>query len=202
MPRSLIARLPNLKLIVVTGAHNRTLDLAAAKARGIAVSHTRGGDSQYATPELAWGLILSLMRHIPQEHARMRQGGWQETIGTALHGRTLSILGLGRLGGRMATIGKAFGMEVLAWSQNLTAERAEAVGATLVSKEELFACADVLTIHLVLGERSRGPIVEEAALVAALRERRICGAGLDVYDVEPLPPDHPLRSLDNVVLTP
>ncbi|HEX8662792.1 MAG TPA: D-2-hydroxyacid dehydrogenase family protein [Beijerinckiaceae bacterium] len=224
VPASLIGRLPNLKLIVVTGAHNRTLDLAAAKARGITVSHTRGGDSQYATPELAWGLILSLMRHIPQEHERMREGSWQETVGTALHGRTLSILGLGRLGSRMAAIGRAFGMEVLAWSQNLTAERAEAAGAALVSKDELFSRADVLTIHLVLGERSRGlvgaaelvrmkstavlvntsrgPIVEEAALIAALRERRIRGAGLDVYDVEPLPADHPLRRLDNVVLTP
>jgi len=190
MPRTLIERLPALKLIVVTGAHNRTLDVAAAKERGITVSHTRGGDSQYATPELAWGLILSLMRHIPQEHQRMREGGWQETIGTALHGQTLSILGLGRLGSRMASIGRAFGMEVLAWSQNLTAERAEAAGARLVAKDELFARADVLTIHLVLGERSRGlvgaaelrrmkpsavlintsrgPIVDEAALIAAL----------------------------------
>ncbi len=224
MPRTLIERLPALKLIVVTGAHNRTLDLAAAKERGITVSHTRGGDSQYATPELAWGLILSLMRHIPQEHQRMREGGWQETVGTALHGQTLSILGLGRLGSRMASIGRAFGMEVLAWSQNLTAERAEAAGATLVLKDELFARADVLTIHLVLGERSRGlvgaaelrrmkpsavlintsrgPIVDEAALIAALERPHIHGAGLDVYDREPLPPDHPLRRLGTVVLTP
>ena len=224
MPRTLIERLPALKLIVVTGAHNRTLDVAAAKERGITVSHTRGGDSQYATPELAWGLILSLMRHIPQEHQRMREGGWQETIGTALHGQTLSILGLGRLGSRMASIGRAFGMEVLAWSQNLTAERAEAAGARLVAKDELFARADVLTIHLVLGERSRGlvgaaelrrmkpsavlintsrgPIVDEAALIAALERPDIRGAGLDVYDREPLPPDHPLRRLGNVVLTP
>ena len=224
MPRTLIERLPALKLIVVTGAHNRTLDLAAAKERGITVSHTRGGDSQYATPELAWGLILSLMRHIPQEHQRMREGGWQETVGTALHGRTLSILGLGRLGSRMASIGRAFGMEVLAWSQNLTAERAEAAGAALVAKDELFARADVLTIHLVLGERSRGlvgaaelqrmkpsavlintsrgPIVDEAALIAALERLDIRGAGLDVYDREPLPADHPLRRLGNVVLTP
>jgi phosphoglycerate dehydrogenase-like enzyme len=224
MPRTLIERRPTLKLIVVTGAHNRTLDLAAAKERGITVSHTRGGDSQYATPELAWGLILSLMRHIPQEHQRMREGGWQETVGTALHGRTLSILGLGRLGSRMASIGRAFGMEVLAWSQNLTAERAEAAGAALVAKDELFARADVLTIHLVLGERSRGlvgaaelqrmkpsavlvntsrgPIVDEAALIAALERPDIRGAGLDVYDREPLPPDHPLRRLGNVVLTP
>jgi phosphoglycerate dehydrogenase-like enzyme len=224
MPESLIERLPKLKLIVVTGAHNRTLDLAAAKARGIAVSNTRGGDSQYATPELAWGLILSLMRHIPDEHRRTREGGWQETIGTALHGKTLGVLGLGRLGTRMAVVGKAFGMELIAWSPNLTAERAEAAGAALVSKEALFERADVLTIHLVLGERSRGlvgaaelqrmkptavlintsrgPIVDEAALIEALRARRIRGAGLDVYDEEPLPAGHPLRDLDNVVLTP
>ena len=172
VPRSLLARLPRLKLIVVTGAHNRTLDLAAAKERGIAVAHTRGGDSQYATPELAWGLILSLMRHIPEEHQRMREGGWQETIGTALHGRTLSILGLGRLGTRMAMVGKAFGMEVLAWSPNLTAERAGAAGAALVSKEELFERADVLTIHLVLGERSRG-------LVGPAELARMLFAGAD-----------------------
>src|SRR3954469_5641040 len=223
-PRSLVQRLPKLKLLVVTGAHNRTLDLAAAKERGIVVAHTRGGDSQYATPELAWGLILSLMRHIPQEHQRRREGGWQETVGTALHGQTLSILGLGRLGSRMAAIGRAFGMAVLAWSQNLTAERAEAAGATLVAKDELFARADVLTIHLVLGDRSRGlvgaaelqrmkpsavlintsrgPIVDEAALIAALERLDIRGAGLDVYDREPLPADHPLRRLGNVVLTP
>jgi phosphoglycerate dehydrogenase-like enzyme len=224
MPRALIERLPKLKFIVVTGAHNRTLDLTAAKERGVTVSHTRGGDSAFATPELAWGLILALMRHIPEEHQRMREGGWQESVGTALHRKTLSILGLGRLGARMATVGKAFGMEVLAWSQNLTAERAAAAGAALVGKEELFERADVLTIHLVLGERSRGlvgpaelgrmkpgailvntsrgPIVQEAALIEALRARRLRGAGLDVYDEEPLPADHPLRRLDNVVLTP
>jgi D-3-phosphoglycerate dehydrogenase len=224
VPGSLIGRLPNLKLIVVTGAHNRTLDLDAAKGRGVTVSHTRGGDSGFATPELAWGLILSLMRHIPDEHRRMREGGWQETVGTALHGQVLSILGLGRLGTRMATIGRAFGMEVLAWSPNLTAERAAAAGAALVGKDALFERADVLTVHLVLGERSRGlvgpaeldrmkatavlvntsrgPIVQEAALIAALSGRDIRGAGLDVYDQEPLPADHPLRQLDNVVLTP
>jgi phosphoglycerate dehydrogenase-like enzyme len=224
MPRSLIARLPKLKLLVVTGAHNRTLDLAAAKERGIVVSHTRGGDSQYATPELAWALILACMRHLPEEHQRMREGGWQRTVGTALHGRTLAILGLGRLGLRMAAIGKAFGMELVAWSQNLTAERAAAAGAVLVSRDELFARADVLTIHLVLGERSRGtvgreelarmkptavlvntsrgPIVDEAALIEALRGRKIRAAGLDVYDEEPLPAEHPLRRLDNVVLSP
>src|SRR5215204_1430220 len=171
MPRTLIERLPALRLIVVTGAHNRTLDLAAAKERGITVSHTRGGDSQYATPELAWGLILSLMRHIPQEHQRMREGGWQETVGTALHGQTLSILGLGRLGSRMASIGRAFGMEVLAWSQNLTAERAEAAGAALVGKDELFARADVLTIHLVRPDRRRGSADRRARAAGHPRRR-------------------------------
>ena len=224
VPRALIERLPDLRLIVVTGAHNRTLDLEAAAERGIVVSHTRGGESQYATPELAWALILACARHLPEEDRRMRQGGWQETIGMALHGKALGILGLGRLGSRMASIGRAFGMELLAWSQNLTAERAEAAGARLVAKDELFARADVVTIHLVLGARSRGlvgaaelglmkpsailintsrgPIVDEAALVEALRTNRIRAAGLDVYDEEPLPPEHPLRRLDNVVLSP
>ena len=224
MPRTLIERLPALKLIVVTGAHNRTLDLEAAAERGIVVSHTRGGESQYATPELAWALILACARHLAQEDRHMRQGGWQETIGMALHGKSLGIVGLGRLGSRMASIGRAFGMELLAWSRNLTAERAEAAGAKLVTKDELLARADVITIHLVLGERSRGligarefalrkpsailvntsrgPIVDEAALIEALENRRIRSAGLDVYDEEPLPPEHPLRRLDNVVLAP
>lgn len=224
VPHALIERLPKLKLIVATGAHNRTLDLAAASARGIVVSHTRGGESQHATPELAWGLILACARSIPQEDRRMRAGGWQESVGLALHGRTLGILGLGRLGTRMAAIGRAFGMEPLAWSPNLTPERAEAAGVQFASRDELFARSDVITIHLVLGERtrglvdasafalmkssailvntSRGPIVEEAALVEALSSGRIRVAGLDVYDTEPLPADHPLRRIENVVLTP
>ncbi len=224
MPRALFEQLPNLKLVVATGARARTLDTEAAVAHGVTVCNTHPGEGHHATPELAFGLILSLARHIPQEHARMRAGGWQETLGMSLHGRTLGIVGLGRLGTRMAELGRAFGMEVLAWSQNLTAERAQAAGATLVTKDALFARSDVVTIHLVLGERSRGlvgaadlarmkptaflvntargPIVDEAALIEALRARRIAGAGLDVFDREPLPPDHPLRSLDNVVLTP
>jgi D-3-phosphoglycerate dehydrogenase len=224
MPRALIEGLPNLKLIIVTGARTHTIDFDAATARGITVCHTHPGESQHATSELTWGLILACARHIPEEHQRVATGGWQETIGTVLHGKTVGILGLGKLGSRVAAIAQAFGMERIAWSQNLTADRAAAAGATLVSRDELFADADVLTIHLVLGERtrglvgardlglmkptailintSRGPIVDEAALIEALRERRIRGAGLDVYDREPLPPDHPLRQLPNVVHTP
>jgi D-3-phosphoglycerate dehydrogenase len=224
VPAALIERLPKLKLIVVTGAHNRSLDLEAAKARGIAVSHTRGGESYHATTELAWALILAALRHLPLEDRRMRQGLWQGTVGRVLHGRTLGLLGLGRLGGRMAEVARAFGLEVIAWSQNLTEERCTAAGVRLVTREALFREADILSIHLVLSERSRGtvgaeelalmkpesilintsrgPLVEEAALIEALRGRRIAAAGLDVYDVEPLPAEHPLRSLDNVVLSP
>jgi phosphoglycerate dehydrogenase-like enzyme len=224
VPAELIARLPTLKLIVVTGAHNRTLDLAAAEARGVTVTHTRGGDSYYATTELALGLMIACARRLAFEDRGMRQGLWQRTVGMTLHGRTLGLLGLGRMGKRMAELGRALGMRVLAWSANLTADRAEAAGATYVSRETLFREADIVSIHLVLGERtrglvgaaefalmkpsaflvntSRGPIVDEAALIAALRENRIGGAGLDVYDVEPLPADHPLRTLDNAVLAP
>jgi D-3-phosphoglycerate dehydrogenase len=224
MPRALIDKLPKLRLVIVTGARTHTIDFDATAERGITVCHTHPGESQHATSELAWGLILSCMRHIPEEHRRMRAGGWQETIGTTLHGKTLGILGLGKLGSRMAAVAKAFGMEVIAWSQNLTAERATAAGAKLVSKEELFRQADVVTIHLVLSDRtrglvgapefalmkssavlintSRGPIVDEKALLETLRNNRIAGAGLDVFDVEPLPLDHPLRRMDNVVITP
>lgn len=225
MRRDLIERLPRLKFIVTTGARNPSLDLAAAAERGIVVSNTHGGDSQYATPELAWGLILACARAIPAADRGMKAGRWQEgDLGLALHGLSLGLLGLGRLGSRMAEIGHAFGMKPIAWSENLTRERAEAAGAELVSKEELFSRSDVLTIHLVLSKRtrglvgaadlarmkpsavlvntSRGPIVDEAALIAALSQGRIRAAGLDVYDREPLPQDHPLRALDNAVLTP
>jgi phosphoglycerate dehydrogenase-like enzyme len=224
MPRALIEKLPNLRLIIVTGARTHTIDFEAATGRGITVCHTHPGESQHATSELAWGLILACARHIPEEHHRVSTGAWQETIGTVVHGKTLGILGLGKLGSRVAAIGHAFGMEIIAWSQNLTAERAEAAGARLVPKDELFAKSDVVTIHLVLSERtrglvgarelglmkpsailintSRGPIVDEAALINALRAGKIRSAGLDVYDREPLPPDHPLRTLRNVVHTP
>ena len=223
LPASLIARLPRLKLVVVTGARVRTIDMEAAVAQGITVCHTFAGESAHATPEMAWGLILSLARSIPEEDQRVRRGGWQQTVGTILGGKTLGLVGLGKLGSRMVPIAKAFGMEVIAWSQNLTDERAAEVGARRVDKETLFREADVVSLHLILGKRSRhvvsaaeialmkpgaflintsrGPLVEEAALVAALEEGRI-KAGLDVYDIEPLPADHPLRTVPNTVLTP
>jgi D-3-phosphoglycerate dehydrogenase len=224
MPRALIERLPNLKLIIVTGARTHTIDFDTAATRGIPVCHTRPGESQHATSEFTWGLILACARHIPQEHDNVRAGRWQETIGTVLHGKILGILGLGKLGSRVAAIAQPFGMECIAWSQNLTAERAAAAGARLVTKDELFAEADIVTLHVVLSDRtrglvgarelslmkptailintSRGPIVDEAALIETLCAGRIRGAGLDVYDREPLPHNHPLRQLPNVVSTP
>jgi len=221
-PQALLARLPKLKLLITTGKRNAAIDVKAAAAQGVVVSGT--DMLPYPTAELAWGLILSLVRNIPREERGMRAGGWQTTLGVGLRGKTLGVLGLGNLGSQVARIGKAFGMEAVAWSQNLTPARAAEVGVEPVTKEALFRRADVLSVHLVLGERtrgvvgaaelalmkpsaylvnsSRGPIVEGAALLAALKERRIAGAALDVYDTEPLPPDHPLRKLDNVVLTP
>jgi len=222
MPRALLERLPNLRLIVTAGMRNAAIDIEAATSRGVLVTGT--DMLAHPTAELTWGLIIGIMRHIPFEAAAMRRGAWQTTLGQGLQRKTLGIIGLGRLGAQVATVGKAFGMKVIAWSQNLTAERAEAAGATLVSKEQLFAEADVATIHLVLSDRtrglvgaadlarmkpsaylvntSRGPIVDGAALLECLRARRIAGAALDVFDQEPLPADHPLRQLDNVVLTP
>ncbi len=221
-PASLLAKLPNLKLIVTAGMRNAAIDVAAASERKVQVCGT--DMLPYPTAELAWGLILALFRHIPAEDRAVRAGRWQTTLGIGLSGKTLGLLGLGRLGGQVAEIGKAFGMEVIAWSQNLTAERAAAAGATLVGKDELFARADVVSIHVVLSPRSRGlvgaveigrmkrsaflvntsrgPIVDEPALLAALRERRIAGAGLDVFEPEPLPKNHPVLALDNVVITP
>ena len=220
--RSLVERLPRLKLLVTTGMRNAAVDLPALAERGVTVCGT--GAPGGPTAELTWGLILALMRQIPAEDRNMRAGRWQRTIGQETAGRTLGVLGLGRLGAKVAKIGQAFDMNVIAWSPNLTAERAAEAGARLVSKAELFSQADVVTIHVVLSDRSRGlvgaddlarmkpsaylvntargPIVDEAALVAALRERRIAGAGLDVYGVEPIPADHPLLGLDNTVLTP
>ena len=229
LPRTLIARLPNLKLITIIGMSLPNLDMAAATEHGVIVGHSNFGSPAFAgvanaTPELTWGLLIATVRHIGHEHARMGQGGWQSTTGMILAGRTLGLLGLGRIGKRMAEYAKVFGMEVIAWSPNLTAEAASAVGVRRVEKDELFAGADVLSIHLVLSDRSRGlvtasdlgrmkptaylinasrgPIVEEAALIAALKEGRIAGAGLDVFDQEPPPPDHPYRSMPNVTLTP
>jgi phosphoglycerate dehydrogenase-like enzyme len=222
LPRAIIERLPRLKLIASTAFRNASIDVAAAAEHGVAVAHT-GYDSS-PTIELTWALILAGARHIAGENAALRSGGWQRAIGDGLRGKILGILGLGNIGSEVAQIGRAFGMEVIAWSQNLTQEKAEALGVRLASKDELFRQADIVTIHLVLSRRtrglvgaaelaamkpsarlintSRGPIVEEAALVKALRERRIAGAAIDVFDVEPLPPDHPYRSLENALATP
>jgi len=223
VPASLLARLPKLRLLLVTGARVRVIDLDAAVARGVTVCHTSPGESHSATPELAWALLLASARHLPQEHQRMREGGWQETVGTTLGGKTLGLVGLGKLGARMVPIARAFGMDVIAWSQNLTDERATEVGVPRIDKETLFRTADAVSIHMQLSPRStglvgaaeialmkpgailvntsRGPIVDEAALLAALQAGRI-RAGIDVFDVEPLPAGHPLRAAPNLVMTP
>lgn len=220
--RTLLGRLPNLKLLITTGARNASFDMAAAHERGIVVCGTRGLGSP--TAELTWGLILAVARQIPAEHRAIGEGHWQTTLGVGLQGKTLGVLGLGNLGSQVAAVGRAFGMKVIAWSQNLTAERATERGATLVTKEELLSTADFLTIHLVLSQRtrgligaaelalmrpsaylintSRGPIVDEQALASALAAHHIAGAAIDVFEVEPLPADHPFRSLDNIVMTP
>jgi len=220
--RSLLERLPKLRVLITAGMRNASIDMKAAAERGVLVCGTSG--LPYPTAELAWGLILGLMRRIPAEDRATREGRWQVSLGLGLNGKTLGVLGLGTLGSRVARVGRAFEMTVLAWSQNLTAARAEEVGATLVAKDELLARSDIVSIHLVLSERtrgllgarelglmkrtaylvntSRGPIVDEAALVRALRDGTIAGAGLDVFEPEPLPADHPFRSLPNIVVTP
>jgi phosphoglycerate dehydrogenase-like enzyme len=221
-PAAILDRLPDLKLLVTTGLANASIDVAAARRKGIVVCGTNSKGAP--TAELSWGLILALLREIPAEHAGMRDGGWQRTIGGDLEGATLGVVGLGRLGKRMARIGDAFGMEVLAWSQNLDPAAARELGAEPVAKLELFERADVVSVHYKLGERSRGlvgaaeigamkpsaylvntsrgPIVDTDALLAALEAGTIAGAGLDVFDTEPLPADHPLRSAPRTVLTP
>ncbi len=227
MPASLIDRLANLRFMTITGKAHRTLDLAAAHRRGIVVSHSSGrsgtGQGQ-GTPELTLALMLALARKIAFEDARMRAGHWQSTVGSTLYGKTIGIIGLGSVGRRVAELARAFGMDVLAWSPNLKAEAAAAAGAISVAKDELLARSDFVSLHLVLGERSRGiigagdlarmkptaylvntargPLVDEASLVSALMGRRIAGAGLDVFWHEPLAADHPVRFLDNVVLSP
>jgi phosphoglycerate dehydrogenase-like enzyme len=220
--RSLIERLPNLRLIVTSGRSNRSIDLIACEERGIAVCGTQYSSS--AAPQVTWALILALAQQITTVDRDIREGRWQTGLGEELAGKTLGVLGLGRLGSKVARIAQAFDMKVLAWSANLTAERAAACGAELVERDELLRRADVVSIHLRLGERtrgllgrrelellkptaflvntSRGPIVDEPALIDVLERRRIAGVGLDVYDVEPLPLDHPLRRLPNTVLTP
>ena len=221
-PAGVLEKLPQLKLLASTGPRNAAIDLEAATRLGVVVCHTKG--APYSTMELTWGLILSLARHIPQEHHALRQGRWQTTVGLEMNGRTLGTVGLGHIGTQVARIATAFRMRVLAWSQNLTPEKAGEAGAEMVSLEKLLRDSDIVTIHTRLSPRtrgllgakqlalmkptallinsSRGPIVDEAALVDALRAKRIAGAGLDTYDQEPLPAGHPLLKLDNVVVTP
>src|ERR1700738_2596486 len=222
LSREVIERLPRLKLIASTGSRNASIDMAAAEERGIRVTAT--GYRSTPTIEMTWALILASARHIVRESNSVRDGGWQTSIGRELDGRVLGVLGLGNIGRQVARIGLAFGMKVIAWSQNMTPQIADAAGATLVTKDELFRDADVVTIHLILSKRtrglvgaaelalmkptsmlintSRGPIVAEGALIQALTSRSIAGAALDVFDAEPLPADHPFRALDNVLATP
>jgi phosphoglycerate dehydrogenase-like enzyme len=221
-PAEVLSRLRSLKLLVSTGPVNSAIDVAAARELGVVVSGT--GYFSYPTAELTWALILAAARKLPQQVQSMRTGGWQLGLGTSVQGLTLGVLGLGNVGEQVAAIAHAFGMRVIAWSENLTAERAAEHEVTAVSREQLFAEADVLSIHMVLSERSRGmvgaselammkptsilvntsrgPIVDEGALVDALRRHVISCAAIDVYETEPLPADHPLRSLDNALLTP
>jgi phosphoglycerate dehydrogenase-like enzyme len=219
---STLRRLPSLKLLVTTGMRNASIDVEAARRLGVTVCGTRNQGTEM--PELVIGMMIALTRNFAAEDRAMREGGWQHTIGPGLAGRTLGVFGLGRLGTPVAKLAQAFGMRVTAWSPNLSQERAGEHGVTAVSKRELFAHSDIVTVHMPLAEgtrgligaaelglmrpdaylvnTSRGPIVDEAALVEALRERRIAGAGLDVYDVEPLPVDHVLRTLPNTLLLP
>ena len=221
-PRSLLERLPRLKLLVTTGMRNASIDIEGARELGVTVCGTAG--LPHPTAELTWGLILALLRHIPREDRATREGRWQVSMGTGLRGKVLGVMGLGDLGSQVATVGNAFGMSVIAWSQNLTMERASQFSASLVGRDELLARSDVVSIHLVLSSRtrgligarelglmkptaylvntSRGPIVDEGALVEALRNGTIAGAALDVFDEEPLPLDHSLRRLENTVVTP
>jgi phosphoglycerate dehydrogenase-like enzyme len=221
-PARVLSKLPKLRLLVTTGMRNAAIDLVAAADAGIVVSGTNG--YTWSTAELTWGLILASARNLLTEDASMRQGGWQRTIGTDLAGRTLGLVGLGHLGARVAHYGRAFDMRVIAWSPNLTEARAAEHGAIFVPRERIFQEADVISIHLVLGSRtrgliteadlrrmkptsylintSRGPIVDRSGLIRALREGWFAGAGIDVYDAEPLPTDDELRHIPNTILTP
>lgn len=222
LPASVIERLSDTKLIVTTGMRNAAIDGRAARAKGIALCGARGQGAPAA--ELAWALVMGLMKNIAPDDRSMRNGEWQPNVGRTLGGKTLALLGLGNLGARVAKYGQAFGMEVIAWSQNLTDERCAEIGVRRVSLEDALSGGDIVCIKLVLSDRtrgligaaelarmkpsaflvntSRGPIVDEAALAAALRGRTIAGAGIDVYDVEPLPADHPFRSLDTILMSP
>ncbi len=218
----LLAQLDNLKLILSTGRRNAAIDLHYAAERGITVCYT--GYSSHGAMEHTWALILSALRHVPQENTSFRSAGWQTRIGVDLKGKTMGVVGLGNIGGSIARIARAFEMDVNAWSQNLTDEKAAEAGARRVEKEELFRQADIVTVHLILSGRSkgiigkaeldlmkpsawlinssRGPLIDEAALIETLRQKRIAGAALDVFDTEPLPADHPFSSLDNLLATP
>jgi phosphoglycerate dehydrogenase-like enzyme len=221
--RQVIEALPDLKLLITTGARNNSIDVAAAKERNVVVCGTPSFGNP--TAGITIGLMLEVTRRIGYEHARLKAGApWQSTVGLDLEGLTLGVIGLGKLGVRVTNLAKAFGMKVIAWSQNMTPEKAREHGADYVSKEELFRQADIVSVHVQLSDRtrgligakeiglmkpsayiintSRGPIIEETGLLVALRENRIAGAGLDVFDVEPLPHDHPFRKMDNVVITP
>ena len=219
--RQILSQLPNLKLIVSTGMRNASIDAVAAQELGITIKHTRYVES--GAPELTWALIMAIARHIPQESINFRDGGWQSTIGLDLKGKTIGIIGLGRIGSKIATYAKAFDMNIIAWSPNLTDQKALDNGAQLVSKEELFKQADFVTVHLVLSDRtrgiinkrdlelmkpsayfistSRGPLVDEQGLIDILTSKKIAGAALDVFETEPLRADHPFRRLDNVLGT-
>lgn len=221
-PRALIERLPNLRLLITTAARNRSIDAAACAEKGIVFCGT--GSFGDPTTDITWGLILNLMRDIPAQQAALRAGQWQTSVGWGTEGRTLGVIGLGKLGARAAKVGLALGMKVVAWSQNLTDERAAEVGVTRVDKATLLSTADVVTLHLILSDRSRGivgaadlaqmkptayivntsrgPLIDQDALIAALKAGTIAGAGIDVYDIEPLPKDHPMLSAPNTVLTP
>ncbi|MBV8493643.1 MAG: D-2-hydroxyacid dehydrogenase family protein [Alphaproteobacteria bacterium] len=224
-PKSIVDRLPKLKLLITTGMRNASFDMAALRDHGVTVCGTGGpGGGNEDTAELAWGLILGAARRIAEDHAFMRHGGWQTRIGHRVAGKTLGLLGLGRLGSAVARVGLAFGMKAIAWSQNLTADKAAAQGVERVEKDELFRRSDILSVHLVLSDRtrglvgareiglmkptailvntSRGPICDSSAIIDAIKNTRLAYAGFDVYDHEPLPINHPLRSAPNVILTP
>ncbi|WP_158994091.1 D-2-hydroxyacid dehydrogenase family protein [Mucilaginibacter sp. L196] len=222
LSRNILEKLTNLKLIVSTGKRNASIDIEAAEELGIKIIPT--GYIESGAPELTWALIMAIARKIPMENKNLRSGGWQTTVGTDLKGKTIGIIGLGRIGTTIAKYARAFDMKVIAWSQNLTEERAEEAGVKLVQKEILFKEADFITVHLVLSERSkgivtanelrlmkpsaffintsRGPLVEEKALLEILQQKKIAGAALDVFDIEPLPVDNPFRKMDNVLATP
>jgi phosphoglycerate dehydrogenase-like enzyme len=221
LTRQILSQLPNLKLIVSTGMRNASIDIKAVEEFNITLKHT--GYLEFGAPEMTWALIMAIARHIPQESINFKTGAWQTTIGSDFKGKTMGILGMGRVGSKIAAYAKAFDMNVIAWSPNLTVEKAAESGVQLVSKEELFKQADFVTIHMVLSDRSkgivgeadltlmkptaylintsRGPLVDENALIEVLQQNKIAGAAIDVFNVEPLPADHPFRKMDNLLAT-